>query len=43
MNTPFIKDHIYACSYGQLRCLKLANGERRLGNAQGHHARTERG
>lgn len=28
--TPFIEDgHIYGvCSYGQLRCLKLANGER---------------
>ena len=30
MNTPFIEgDHIYGvCSYGQLRCLKLATGER---------------
>jgi outer membrane protein assembly factor BamB len=30
MSTPFIEDgHIYGvCSYGQLRCLKLENGER---------------
>jgi outer membrane protein assembly factor BamB len=30
MSTPFVqKDHIYGvCSYGQLRCLKLATGER---------------
>jgi outer membrane protein assembly factor BamB len=30
MSTPFLKDgHIYGiCSFGQLRCLKLATGER---------------